>query len=80
MANIFMRAQYDHKEYLHKFSWTLDMDRYFPGFNSSKRQKKELILDGKYCIWLGNIFAHLGFVSEEGSLEILEGLTEQGKW
>ena len=50
MANIFMRAQYDHKEYLHKFSWTLETDRYFPWFNSSEKQKKELILDEKYCI------------------------------
>ena len=80
MANIFMGAQYGHKEYLHKFSWTLEMNRYFTGFNSSVRQKMELILDEKYCIWLGNIFAHLGFMDEEGSLEILGGSIEQGKW
>ena len=75
MANIFMRAHYIYKEYLHKFSWTLGMDRYFPGFNSSERKKKELILEGKYCVWLSNIFAHPGFMREEGSLEILGGST-----
>ena len=49
------------------------MGKYFPGFNSSERQKKELILDEKYCIKLGNIFAHLGFMSEGESLEIFRG-------
>jgi hypothetical protein len=44
-----MGAQYDHKEYLHKFSSTLEMDRYFPGFNSLNWQKKELIINEKYC-------------------------------
>jgi hypothetical protein len=41
------------------------MSRYFLGFNSSERLKNELILEGKYCIWLSNIFAYLGFMSEE---------------
>jgi hypothetical protein len=43
----------------------LEVDRYFLGFNSSERLKKELILGEKYCIWLSNIFAYLGFMSEE---------------
>jgi hypothetical protein len=37
------------------------MDRYFPGFNSLNWQKKELILNEKYCKLLGNIFAYPGF-------------------
>jgi hypothetical protein len=41
------------------------MGRYFLGFNSSKMQKNELILEQKYCIKLSNIIAPLGFMSEE---------------
>jgi hypothetical protein len=41
------------------------MSRYFLGFNSSERLKKELILEEKYCIKLSNSIAPLGFMSEE---------------
>ena len=44
VANIFRRAQYGHKDYLHKFSGALEIDRYFPGFNSFKQQKKHINL------------------------------------
>ena len=44
------------------------MDSYFPGFNSFNWQKKELILNQKYCKWLGNIFAYPGFKDEGWSL------------
>jgi hypothetical protein len=55
------------------------MSTYPSGFNSSERQKKELFLDEKYCIQLGNIFAHLRFMNIGESLEFLGGSTGQGK-
>ena len=47
------------------------MDRYFSGFNSLERLEKELILEGKYCTRLSNIFAHPEFKRTEGSPENL---------
>jgi hypothetical protein len=76
----FYGAQYDHKEYIHKFSWTLEMDRYFPGFNSFNWQKKELIISEKYCKWLGNIFAYPGFIDKDDHWEKFGRHKIKGNW
>jgi hypothetical protein len=80
LANIFTKAWDSYKDHLHKFSWILEMSNYPSGFNSSERQEKKLIPDEKYCIWLGNIFAHPGFINVGRSLRIFGGSAEQRKW